>query len=379
MFVFDADTLKYLVQEIKEKCMSQTNGEINGGANINDDTIDSTTTWSSEKINNLLNNYVTKEYVDDNIPIRVAPVSNMNVTGATVVINDIPTSGFYALPKRTDGTLWTNLRFQLKANDGTTINALLGGYQHFPFEVNRETQKIYIDNLRITYTIGDTAETTSIVIEPYFLHTNNTKEYTPTTDYHPATKKYVDDSIANIQVSDESGNVDLSNYALKSELHEHSNKSVIDTITNDMFNKWNQALPFNDTYVSDCNTWLTNGYIKTSANQTANLPSLCTGNDRWGVLFFIAENATNGTGTQMYFPIDGTYKGRVFVRGIANRNPSNWTLLSTFSGDYNDLINKPTDIENANKVNGYSVWVGTQSEYDAIAIKDDSTIYMIKE
>ena len=133
---------------------------------------------------------------------------------------------------------------------------------------------------------------------------------------------------------------DLSDYALQSDLHEHSNKDLLDTITQDMTTKWNQALPFNDTYVSDCNAWLTNGYIKTDTS-TSNHPSVCTGSDRWGVLFFVAENASQGTGTQMYFPIDGTYVGRVFVRSMTRGTGGDWTLLSTFDGDYNSLTNKP--------------------------------------
>lgn len=137
----------------------------------------------------------------------------------------------------------------------------------------------------------------------------------------------------NNTTSGESGNVDLSSYALKTDLHSHSNKTVLDTITSDMTTKWNQSIPFNDTCVSDCNAWLTNGYIKTGANQTSNLPSACTGSDRWGILFFIAENVTQGTGTQMYFPIDGTYKGRIFTRSLTNMNQSpnvgEWNLLAT--------------------------------------------------
>lgn len=77
------------------------------------------------------------------------------------------------------------------------------------------------------------------------------------------------------------------------------------------------ALALPSEVVSDCNDWLTSGYAKTSTS-TVNLPAACTGNDMWGVLFFIAENATNGTGTQMYFPIDGDNKGRIFSRSLTN-------------------------------------------------------------
>lgn len=130
---------------------------------------------------------------------------------------------------------------------------------------------------------------------------------------------------------------------------------------------------FNNSYIADCNRWLSNGYVKTGTS-TLNLPTLCTDVDKWGILFFIAENATNGTGTQMYFPVDGAYKGRVFTRSLTAMNQSGgrtseWVLLTiqsdiptllsqltndsgfvkaselspvALSGNYNDLINKPT-------------------------------------
>ncbi len=127
------------------------------------------------------------------------------------------------------------------------------------------------------------------------------------------------------------------------------------TSTNPVQNKViNEALsgylPFVDSYISDANAWLTNGYTKTSRFKTTNLPSVCTGADKWGILFFIAENAKDGTGTQMFFPINGTYQGRIFVRSVVSKVVSTWTLIpigSDFatvatSGNYNDLTNKPT-------------------------------------
>ena len=99
---------------------------------------------------------------------------------------------------------------------------------------------------------------------------------------------------------------------------------------------------------------MNNGYTKTSTS-TSNLPSVCTGADRWGVLFYISENATNRTGTQMYYPIDGTYKGRVFTRSILQGSAtSDWFLLSTFDGDYDSLTNKPTIPTNVSQLNNDS-------------------------
>lgn len=100
------------------------------------------------------------------------------------------------------------------------------------------------------------------------------------------------------------------------------------------------GIAFEDSYVSDANLWLTNGYTKTSGTSTLNLPSVCTDTrDKWGILFFIAENARNGTGTQMFFPIDGAYKGKIFTRSIVNRNQiSSWIMLAS-KDDITEAVN----------------------------------------
>ena len=136
-------------------------------------------------------------------------------------------------------------------------------------------------------------------------------------------------------------NKDILDTITADNVHTHSNKSVIDTITSDMTTKWNKSIPFEDSYVSDCNAWLTNGYTKTNTD-TANHPSVCTGTDKWGVLFYISENVENRTGTQMYFPIDGTYAGRIFTRRLIQGEPGAWNLVSIFDGNYDSLTNKPT-------------------------------------
>lgn len=149
-----------------------------------------------------MNKLATKKYVDDNTPIKSLPVNPTTKTAATFDINNISSSGCYALPKRADGTQWTNLRMRAIINDGSGNSKvlLLTGYQNFVFYVNIESKKIYCDNLRIVYNIGTTDDTTYIRTEPYYLPTTNTKEFTPTSDYNPATKKYVDDTKASIVV-----------------------------------------------------------------------------------------------------------------------------------------------------------------------------------
>ena len=144
----------------------------------------------------------TKKYVDDNTPIKSLPVNSTTKTGAVVEVNNITVSGCYALPKRLDGTHWTNLIMKAMINDGSGKgkSVMLSGYQNHVFYVNIESKKIYCDNLRIVYNIGTTDDTTYIRTEPYYLPTTNTKEFTPTSDYNPATKKYVDDVKSSIVV-----------------------------------------------------------------------------------------------------------------------------------------------------------------------------------
>ena len=64
-----------------------------------------------------------------------------------------------------------------------------------------------------------------------------------------------------------------------------------------------------------------------------------------------------------------------------------WNSKSDFSGDYNDLTNKPTipsytagsGITISNNVISAKIWRGTQAEYDALINKDSDTIYLIYE
>ena len=91
-------------------------------------------------------------------------------------------------------------------------------------------------------------------------------------------------------------------------------------------------ITFNDSYVSDANLHYVNGYTK-CGNSTINIPSKCIGNKScWGILFCLLENQEYGNGTQMYFPIDGPYKGQIFVRAVKNlkkdtMNNSPWMII----------------------------------------------------
>ena len=66
----------------------------------------------------------------------------------------------------------------------------------------------------------------------------NTKGY--------ATETFVTNKIAEASLSGEE--VDLSDYALKTELHSHDNKDVLDTITSNKINEWDNKSNFNGSY-----------------------------------------------------------------------------------------------------------------------------------
>lgn len=122
-------------------------------------------------------------------------------------------------------------------------------------------------------------------------------------------------------------------------------------VTQDEKNKIGQAILFdvNEESINDANDFKRTGYIKVG-NGTSNLPSVCNNSsDKWGTLEFVMESVNGPTGHQIFRPIDGAYKGRLFTRAFCKSSWSEWKLASDFSGSYNDLSNKPTIDETLNK------------------------------
>lgn len=83
--------------------------------------------------------------------------------------------------------------------------------------------------------------------------------------------------------------------------------------------------------------------------------------------------------------VDDTNQTNLFV---TSSEKSTWNAKSDFSGDYNDLTNKPTiptatsdllnDSNFVSSAYATDIWVGTQAEYDLLT-PDANTIYCIKE
>ena len=77
-----------------------------------------------------------------------------------------------------------------------------------------------------------------------------------------------------------------------------------------------------------------------------------------------------------------THDNKIVLDNIGSNDISNWNAKSDFSGSYEDLENKPTSLPadggNADTIGGISIWVGTQTQYNAITVKDNMTLYFIK-
>lgn len=104
-------------------------------------------------------------------------------------------------------------------------------------------------------------------------------------------------------------------------------------------------LPVNsDDYAADANSVTTTQITKTN-NVTLNLPNEIT-REKCGVIQFLAENDSEGNGTQMYWPIDSAYAGRMYIRGHNHRGWTEWKRYATTS----EIPTVPTTLPNPNKL-----------------------------
>lgn len=102
------------------------------------------------------------------------------------------------------------------------------------------------------------------------------------------------------------------------------------------------SLKLIDYTLNDANDQNETGILKSAKDVTTNVPEEVIGTDsQWGLLMFLVENPAYGTGTQMYFPIDGDYKGQVFTRNCVdmnsdNKKPGEWHRLATID-DFKEI------------------------------------------
>lgn len=146
----------------------------------------------------------TKKYVDDNTVIHPLPIYKMaeapTMITYTVNIMDLKKLTTYGAIRDINSTKYQRYHFIYPCDDGTNKTIVNTGD-----DINDTTFRVYhYDNSstltfnNVRYSIDYTKHSTStdVIVTEYiqnYLGIYNTREYTPTEDYNPATKKYVDD------------------------------------------------------------------------------------------------------------------------------------------------------------------------------------------
>ena len=117
---------------------------------------------------------------------------------------------------------------------------------------------------------------------------------------------------------------DISGKADKTELHSHTNKMVLDKITSDKVQSWDNKSTFDGNYNS-----LTNKpTIPTKTSQLTNDSNFLTQHQDISHLALKSELHN--------------HSNKSVLDKITSSKVQSWDNKSTFSGDYNDLTNKPT-------------------------------------
>ena len=137
-------------------------------------------------------NPATKKYVDDKITVKILPV-DYNKNCATNVA-DLEPHSIYMSP---NDAKFLYLGYEKLSGDFSGF--FLSGNPHgkFIYTGTKDDTKIEVMLEGICYTAYFKTDTVDAHTEKtvFYLTKNNNKEFTPTTDYEPATKKYVDDNI----------------------------------------------------------------------------------------------------------------------------------------------------------------------------------------
>ena len=93
----------------------------------------------------------------------------------------------------------------------------------------------------------------------------------------------------------------------------------------DWNNITNNPINFSVDHIADANTWVVNGWTKTSPS-TQNLPSNIA---NWGVLQGNFENTDNHTGIQIWYCCSGDHKGEIWIRMLEHFDYYSWKKILT--------------------------------------------------
>ena len=147
---------------------------------------------------------ITKKYVDDNIMVECIPISRIDETNKLISIdcNSMGTYKKYFIPNKYANVYSFSFIYTNSDNTETEIVRAGGVLSRDGFVIctrNTSTQLVLVIYEHDKYTYNKTNK--SITKGLYgSLSIGNTTEFMPTSDYNPATKKYVDDVKASIVV-----------------------------------------------------------------------------------------------------------------------------------------------------------------------------------
>jgi hypothetical protein len=141
---------------------------------------------------------VTKKYVDDNILLEQLPILRMDETNKCIYVNcnNMGTYKKYFVPNKYANVYGFSFIYTNEDSSETEIALVGGAMTRDDFILcarNTDTLFILILGGANKYTYTKSTKTLEKSLYGY-LKIGNTQEYTPTNDYNPATKKYVDDN-----------------------------------------------------------------------------------------------------------------------------------------------------------------------------------------
>lgn len=144
----------------------------------------------------------TKKYVDDNILLEQLPILRIDETNKCIYVNcnNMGTYKKYFVPNKYANVYGFSFIYTNEDSSETEIALVGGAMTRDDFILcSRNTNTLFILILGGTDKYTYTKSTKTLEKGLYgYLKIGNTQEYTPTTDYNPATKKYVDDKITNL-------------------------------------------------------------------------------------------------------------------------------------------------------------------------------------
>lgn len=145
---------------------------------------------------------VTKKYVDDNILLEQLPILRIDETNKRIYVNcnNMGTYKKYFVPNKYANVYGFSFIYTNEDSSETGIALVGGAMTRDDFILcgrNTDTSFILILGGTNKYTYTKSTKTLEKSLYGY-LKIGNTQEYTPTNDYNPATKKYVDDKVTSL-------------------------------------------------------------------------------------------------------------------------------------------------------------------------------------